>query len=631
MTSVNLRGGHPISINRFVHWVPLPEAIAGLAIATHAFFAWGHMHGQVSVLDEGLYLYKGWLFATGRFAPFQDFGPLTNHMPLSFLIPGWFQLLFGPGIRSGRTMAFALGLVMLLGLWILGRRLAGRWWAALPLWLVALNPFLTKIYAQAISQVLVAAILVWVLVLALGEKRPTWQLVTGSALAAVCALVRINLMPLPLLLVPYLFWQHGRRTGIYSLLAVAGVILLGHAIYWPGILKLWAFWIPRDVTPFLDTWREPLDSIAVWNPQYGIDTRWGVFKDGLRRHLAATLGIAAGLLMWLRLRAEEKWSSTSRMGVFMVILFLALLVEHTWAALGNNYCVFCFQSYMAFFSAIGLLVGLLAIRHWLPRLSRAYALGVLAASLGLAMMLGRQDFERMSEVLLLTQVPRIKQLSLRPGTSQLYAMLEAKFGLAPELGLRILTFLLFLWAIVLLALLTFAAYRLLRDAFGRPIPGWLMPVLFALLIVWTIANGLVVGTRFRTYDCGGDVIAAMESAGSHLGATLEPGSTIYWLGSLSPVPLIYASGAEVFPPQLNRVYSLRVSQRDKDLARLGLWNAALDEQWLKEADYLLVAEEYHGPKIADALGGSEFEERLPTPPTDPCRPETAIHIYRRIQ
>lgn len=30
-----------------------------------------------SILDEGLYLYKGFLYASGRYFPFQDYGPVT--------------------------------------------------------------------------------------------------------------------------------------------------------------------------------------------------------------------------------------------------------------------------------------------------------------------------------------------------------------------------------------------------------------------------------------------------------------------------------------------------------------------------------------------------------------------------
>ena len=35
--------------------------------------AWNFAHNQASVLDEGLYLFKGLLFARGQYFPFQDY------------------------------------------------------------------------------------------------------------------------------------------------------------------------------------------------------------------------------------------------------------------------------------------------------------------------------------------------------------------------------------------------------------------------------------------------------------------------------------------------------------------------------------------------------------------------------
>jgi hypothetical protein len=132
-------------------------SITGMAI--HAALLWAFAHTQISVLDEGLYLYKGWLFANGRYTPFQDYGAWTNQMPLAFLIPGWVQMIFGPGLRTGRVMAVALGILALLGLWLTTRRLGGRWVAALCVAVVALNPAAARMVTMAASQGLTACIL----------------------------------------------------------------------------------------------------------------------------------------------------------------------------------------------------------------------------------------------------------------------------------------------------------------------------------------------------------------------------------------------------------------------------------------------------------------------------------------
>jgi hypothetical protein len=70
-------------------WLPYVLTVAGfLAYILHALEI---ARTKGSFLDEGLYLYKGYLFATGQQIPFADFGVWTNHAILSFLIPGYIQ------------------------------------------------------------------------------------------------------------------------------------------------------------------------------------------------------------------------------------------------------------------------------------------------------------------------------------------------------------------------------------------------------------------------------------------------------------------------------------------------------------------------------------------------------------
>ncbi len=87
-----------------------------------------------------MYVYKGWLFVTGQYPAYQDYGPLTNHMPLAFIIPGIIQKIFGPGMATARVFAFITGLVMLAGFWLAFTRLGGKWWGTFIIWVLALSP-----------------------------------------------------------------------------------------------------------------------------------------------------------------------------------------------------------------------------------------------------------------------------------------------------------------------------------------------------------------------------------------------------------------------------------------------------------------------------------------------------------
>ena len=118
---------------KFQGWIAGLVALAGGYYFAHQ--TWRYIHTLASdVLDESLYFHKGLLFALGKYQPFQDYGPLTNHMPLSFMIPGWVQEHFEAGLRTGRYYVFALGLIMLVGYWLAAYRLGGLWWAAALVW-----------------------------------------------------------------------------------------------------------------------------------------------------------------------------------------------------------------------------------------------------------------------------------------------------------------------------------------------------------------------------------------------------------------------------------------------------------------------------------------------------------------
>ena len=76
------------SLTKRIASIPwIAEVIAFLGGILYLFQAIKFATTQVSILDEGAYLYKGYLFATGQSTPFQDYGAWGNHMPFSFLIP----------------------------------------------------------------------------------------------------------------------------------------------------------------------------------------------------------------------------------------------------------------------------------------------------------------------------------------------------------------------------------------------------------------------------------------------------------------------------------------------------------------------------------------------------------------
>ena len=169
----------------FVALAPLDDPSLILPAIVQAL---GYARTPASSLDEGAYLYKGYLFATGQYRPFELNGPQTNKSPLAFLIPGFAELIFGSGLRTGRMLAVVFGMLTVILVGWIAYRLAGKWLAAAAVWALALNPVLIKTYSEGVSQSEVAFTLALMLALCLGEDRPSWQLALSGFLLPIAAL-----------------------------------------------------------------------------------------------------------------------------------------------------------------------------------------------------------------------------------------------------------------------------------------------------------------------------------------------------------------------------------------------------------------------------------------------------------
>lgn len=607
-------------------------------------------HTQESVLDEGAYVYKGFLFVTGQYVPYQPNGPWTNHMPLAFLIPGYLQAWFGPGIRTARYSAILLAILMLIGVWVLSRRIGNRWWAAAAVWALALNPALLKTYSTAVSQGLVACMLVWMLAFTLGDDRPWLQIVLGSILAGAMVMTRINMLPVAPLLVLYILWQYGPRMGIVSAFAAGSVIIFWHALYWPDILQVWTR-LPKSLTPFLDTWRLPSSYKQSWKPDVSTVGRILSFFHSLRFHFVSMIGVMATVMLWPR-KGEWKKPSEMRSAVFLLALFISLLISHMWAALGKDYCVFCLAGYVSFFTAAGLLLIILTAMSWRKRLSLWVQLLIVLMVLVSSAGIGYGAFEQISDQLYNLNIPRWMLGSPEPGSVPLGAVLINKFAIAAQELRRLLPLIfgLIFGAAVLLCTLvvTFLAsrWRKMQAAhseikFANPVKaphierapasfGYWALVIF-LAAGFALSPTLALAGGYGTYDCPGDVIVSYEAAGQHLARAISPGALVYWKGTLSTIPLLYVRDIRIFPAQINDGYSMLETGDDLELiVRFGRWNETLSHQWAEQADFILIEERSFRGWLRDLVKGGGFEELMPTPPAAACRPDSQIRIFKRL-
>jgi len=599
----------------------LPILLALLAAILYLYQSWGYAHSLQSVLDEGAYLYKGYAFASGQYQIYQDYGFWSNHMPLAFYIPGGIQTLFGPGLDTGRYFAIFLGALMLLGVWIVVRRLGGPWWAALVLWGIAINPALVKMYSTAITQVLIACMLVWVLVLTLGKDRPLWQLALGAILAAAMWMTRINVFPVLPILLLYILWQNGRKAALIAVLAGGITLVALHAPFWPGILRMYAYWLPDSLTPFLAAWQPPAASLY-WDPEISLSTRLNSFFRTFRFHFVS---LAAVITTWILWPKRSSWKSEShyRAAVFLSVLFAALFAIHFWATMSKNYCAYCLEGYTAFFAALGWMLLVLLIASW-PRLTSGWrqalaVIGILVVASGV----GFSTFEDIGRAILSIEFPSLGQPSIQ-------VLLENKFQVSPPRGQFLVAFASGVIAGILILLIAAVPAWIGYRRTGHSRSGvW---ALVSLLVAGVLLTPTpVLGLGYRSFDCGGDVLASYRAAGEHLARLIPPGSQVYWKGGLSVAPLLYIPGVKIYPSQVNGDYSYRLDGDPDALERYGFWNHRLADGWLDEADFVLVEERYYRKWFKDWVNQDRFVELPPTDDLLACRDSSAIRVFQRIR
>ncbi|HJQ14699.1 MAG TPA: glycosyltransferase family 39 protein [Anaerolineales bacterium] len=606
------------------------ELIAILGLILYVVQSWYFVQSLDSIGDEGSYLYKGYMFARGDYYPFQEYTFWTNKAPLAFLIPGYIQLWFGPGLREARYFAMLVSVLMVIGVWVTARRLAGKAWAALAVWVVALSLAQISVYSEAVSQGLVACMLAWMFVLTLGENRPLWQLVLGSALAVLIVMTRQNMAVVPALLVGYIFWQYGARAGWWAFGTSAVLLIAFHLFYWPGILQIWAPWLPRSLTPFLNDFRV---AAQLTQTNFVFDasplSRLQSFATGMHDHFFIFLGSVSALILWPK-RDAWKSSAQCKMAVFLGVTFFVLFLMHAWASLPTNNCVHCFSGYQTFYSSAGLFFIIVVFSNGVYY-SKSRLFLLIITLLFFAATLGLYYYQNWGDWLLETvQVPRLNRL-LRQGefgTVPLGEIFTHTFGLSLDLQRRI--------ASVVGGLFSGLALILLAWAFHR----------FALQTEWkkryslasvALACCLFVGTLFPVVrdkrpgeeSCSTNFLTYYEEAGRSFADLLPPGSALYWKGSGRHLAfMLYVDNVKLFLPQIHAGGGY-VTGDTQQLLKLGRYNEELDAQWRQSADVLVIWETYLTREFRDFLDQPAYE-RVPFDMGNLAQCEDVLLVYRKI-
>lgn len=531
---------------------------------------------------------------------------------------------------------------------MLARRLGGKFGGAWAVWAFALSPVVIQDYSLITSDVLVACMLAWALLLTVGEGRPAWQIATGAFLSGLILMTRQNMLPLIPVIIGYIFWQHGRRTGWQSLIACLLPILVITSLYWPRISGLWEVWLPilrsfrSDFfpSPFADT--TPYRTVSF----PGLDVKLIALIDGFRFNYFSLVGGLSTLLLWPSPKNREwKHGTRKKTAVFLAFLFFSLVGLHGWASLGNDFSPFSFATYLNYFNFSAFLLVIVSFPHWEKAPSALRTIGIVlfvtALFAGLSysafldpIFLGDSPLTLARAILYritFLPVPWLRSGHFVPGGIPLSVLLANKFGwnvdflqnLPYDASAQQYTFITTVLIGVWLTLaLVYALYRPVhkkrefRYNFGSL-------ALIAVLLSGCFLSPLAKGEYAEAAYCESvDMLSVYEYAGAEMGRLIPPSSHVYW-GVDTPTLLLYLPGVIVPPAQLYGTYSRRIGGNTDELLREGYWNDEAAARWLQEADFIVLDQDNLNTVEPNALGF----DLLRVISTDPCHPQYRLYIF----
>ncbi len=590
-----------------------------------------------SVYDEAGYMTRGFQITSGQYWPYEDYSPFLDHMPLSFIIPGFAQIVFGPGIGTGRYFALAISILGLIGLWFTARAISSKWAAALSIWVIALNPAWIESFSLGYSQGLILLISTWALFFTVGKTRKPWQIVVASSLAGLAAMTRLNMFPMVFFLIGYFFWQHGKKAGIISLIASFTPIIILHLLFLPGILKLWSIFLPEWILPSPNLFK----SVGGWNYNTEISYSgwignpdhiiWDIIKAfwaGVQTNLIAIIGVFIAIILWPK---RKNWESNYhfRLGFFLVSLYLTLFFIHMWTALSGKSCrLVCFKGYLMFFNHIAILFIILALSSWKLTLSKKrYLFLFILLSIGLIIMffygIGIPHIiADLAESLINIEIPRMKNLRFIPGTIPIWSFVENKFNVDQnQLKQSIVTILsimipiLVIWGILPLIRKVLDKIKIIKIEIAQPI------MLSILSLVLLVSPSAQFGGKLNITKCENNVIDSHENVAQRLKSIIPEEAKVYW-GIESLMLLLYLHEIEIFPSQMMIHYTYIANDIDgeiDEMLKFGYWNEELKEKWILEADNIFVEGRFYKSQWKSRVESGELIVYEITAPVEICR------------
>jgi hypothetical protein len=418
----------------------------------------------------------------------------------------------------------------------------------------------------------------------------------------------------------YIFWQHGWKAGLLSMVCTGLLFLGGNAFYYPDNLKFWSMRIPSAVAPEVvkDASVQYPEGTTIPEPESSNLYRMVLyFLLTFRLHFVS---LVSAVTVWLLLPIMTE---RMRAVIFLSVLLLVLYYAHIDAAFFGEFCISCILLYVGFFDFLGLMMLVIAVPILVKDTSLFRRILIFVVIVALTMGIGFSTHEDLSSEFAKRMIERLD------GT-YVWGVLVHYINL-PTLVLFRVTFVLLVSALVLV-IGAIALWLIQRRSNGTQPAGGrigLIALNLFLIVGLILSPTKALGAGNNFFDCDGtDVFESYQRAGAELSQVIEPGSRVYWEGRLTAI-FLYLPEVQIYAPQLNHVHSYFIGG-DPDVALRGsFWNDTLAQQWLQEADYIMVQGAEKVYLTDEMLESGDYVKVMSAPKAEKCRWQSVITVYQR--
>jgi hypothetical protein len=303
---------------------------------------------------------------------------------------------------------------------------------------------------------------------------------------------------------------------------------------------------------------------------------------GIRSQFIPIIGLILFFMFW---KDKHRWKKEGnyKVGILLASLFVVLIIVHLYASIWTDYCVHCFQPYLAFFSQLGIFLLIISF--------------------------GNSDKE----------VSNISQIVFMVLVILIFTGVGYVFNYKASIRVPSIVF-------VLIALSSVLKHILRQKT--------LIYSLSTIIAILSLGVGFffspttLFGGGYRDLDCDVDIINYYEVFGSELSNIIPEGTQVFWWGS-SAVPLLYLPDRRIYPAQLNPT-AYHIGGNSDNLLKRGFWNDILGQQWVFEANFLILKSGIRPKWIKNVIDEDEFHEVLHLPIGGSCLRDLDYSVYQRL-